>query len=150
LTSFRAVRDATTSKTPSWSLTFKIKAANTFAYSLNELRYAMFMTSGPHVCTNPGRWKDVHSDTLAWNHFHLQTPFQNHFKWIAFISGFYPKRFTVLPHIHPFIRRRRCRPCKVTTNTSCSGTPQHLARRQSPGIEPSWQPSCCQTTALTS
>jgi len=46
---------------------------------------------------------------------------------------FYPKCFTVLPHIQPFIHRRRRQPCKVTTNTS--GTPRHLDRR-SPGIEP--------------
>jgi len=39
-------------------------------------------------------------------------------KWIAIISRFYPKCFTVLPHIQRFIHGRRCQPCKVTTNTS--------------------------------
>jgi len=34
-------------------------------------------------------------------------------KWIAFIH-----RLTILLHIHPFIHRPRCQPCKVTTNTS--------------------------------
>jgi len=39
-----------------------------------------------------------------------------------------------LPHIHWFIHRRRCQPCKV-------GTPRHLAK-QSLGIEPAtcWLP----------
>jgi len=65
---------------------------------------------------------------------------------IAFISHFYPKWFTVLPHIHPFIhQRRRCQPCKVTTNRSGAvrvrwcltlTAPQHLARMGSPGIKP--------------
>jgi len=34
---------------------------------------------------------------------------------------FYPKLFTVLPHIHPLIHRQWCQPCKVTTNTSGAG-----------------------------
>jgi len=34
------------------------------------------------------------------------------------MSCFYPKLFTVMPHIHPFTHRRRCQPCEVATNTS--------------------------------
>jgi len=36
----------------------------------------------------------------------------HHRCWIAFYKA---------PHIHPFIPRRRCQPCKVTTNTSGAG-----------------------------
>jgi len=62
----------------------------------------------------------LHSE--PWSSLEARTPqYMLHRKWTAFISRFYPNRFIVLPHIHPFIHRRRCRPCKVTTNTAGGG-----------------------------
>jgi len=42
------------------------------------------------VCTRNATNCDVHDALLSRNG-----------KWIAFLSCFYPKRFTLLPHIHP-------------------------------------------------
>jgi len=63
-----------------------------------------------------------------------------------------------LPHIHPFTDRRRCQPCKVTTNTSGAGRVRwrlaqgHLDTWLGGGGArgPNQEPSCCQTTDLTS
>jgi len=55
--------------------------------------------------------------------------------YVALLS----KVFLQLPDIHPFIHRRRCQPCKVTTNTSGAGgvlLRDTSTARRGPGIEP--------------
>ena len=64
----------------------------------------------------------------------------------ASLTSGHSKRFTILPHIHPFMNtfthRRRCQPCKASTNSSGAGGVRCLAqghldtrRQEEPGIE---------------
>jgi len=60
-------------------------------------------------------------------------------------------------HIHPFIHRRWCQPCNVTTNTSgagrvmwCLAQGRHLDTYLGGALGSNQQPSGCQITALIS
>jgi len=97
-----------------------------------------------------GGWTPLHhQDTSLW--------------WNWMVNGLHLYRAFIqsalqLPHIHPFIHRRRCQTCKVTTNTSGAGRVRwrlaqgHLDTLLGGGGArgSNQQPSCCQTTALTS
>jgi len=64
--------------------------------------------------------------------------------------------YSIASHSHPFVHRRRCQPCKVTTNTS---GPVRVGWCLAQGHLDTWlggargsnqQPLCCQTIALSS
>jgi len=62
-------------------------------------------------------------------------------KWIAFIySSAFIQSAVQLSHIHPFKHRRRCQPCKVTTNTSGAGRVRGFAQGHQPGDRTSNRP----------
>jgi len=86
---------------------------------------SLWLHYGMHLCLNKKckKVEKVWTRLYCYRTLHLSYSISTYFceEEQMNTSCFYPKRFTVLPHIHPFLHRRRCRPCKVTTDTSGAG-----------------------------